>query len=245
MKKTLSCLLLVFSILLLVGCQKSSQEQFGYTTEPTNKDSNDAFLSMISQYRNDLYLSLFTLNGETYGRIISSADSSEDAIAVCTRHFTDNRYPVAINTVTKCEVIYESDILYGIHVQWQVTNNGVPSGQYEENVISFKKDVADITVRNVVYDDIQFYKICTDVEEQVEQIILYLFYSEHLGQNILEYELVSTDNEYTITIYSFVVCYGDWGVKDEYNLNKFTIVVNQADGSVYFEGPTVLQTVFN
>ena len=183
------------------------------------------------------------LDGEKYGRIISSSDSLEDAVRVCTRHFTDNRYPQAINTVVECNVIYESDILYGINVKWELTNNGKFDGRYEENVVSFKKNVADITVRNVIYDDVESYSICTNQEEQIKQIALYLYYNKNSIHHILNYETSYNDNEFIITIYAYHVIGGDWDLPSTYSFYKQTVVVDKT-GDVNFQEPIVLKTVY-
>lgn len=244
MKKILSWLFIILSILVLFGCNETSQGNSDYSTKPLDEISDKDFLSLVDNYKNDIYQLLYEINGEKYGRIISSSDSLEDAVRVCTRHFTDNRYPQSINTVTECKVIYESEVLYGINVKWKLTNHGEFDGQYEENVISFKKSVADITVRNVVYDDVESYRICTNQNEQIKQIVLYLFHDRYFGHEILDCEMLSYGNEYIVTIYSYDVCYGDWGVSDEYRLLKHTVVVDEDNGDVNFQEPVVLKTVY-
>lgn len=244
MKKILSCLFLILSVLVLFGCNEASQGNSGYSAKLLDEISDKDFLSLVDNYENDIYRSLYEINGERYGRIISSSESSEDAVRVCTRHFTDNRYPQAINTVTECKVIYESDVFYGINVKWKLTNRGEFDGQYEENVISFKKSIADITVRNVVYDDVESYRICTDQNEQIKQIVLYLFHNKYPGNVMLACEELSYGNEYTLTVYSYEVCYGDWGVSDEYRLLKHTVAVDKDAGNVDFQEPVILKTVY-
>ena len=218
---------------LYLQCQVCSEKiNFG---ELSNKD----FVSFADNYKDNIYKSIYELDGEKYGRIISSSDSLEDAVRVCTRHFTDNRYPGFINTVVECDVIYESEILYGVYVQWEVQGY-----LYEENVISFKKDIADITVRNVVYDDVESYHITTSQEEQIEQIVRYLYYSENFLNSVIHCDMLCEDDECILTIYFYNVCYGDWGVSDEYRLFKQTVVVDKTDGNVNFGEPVVLKKYY-
>jgi hypothetical protein len=216
------------------------------TVEISNLDeiSDNGFLSLIDSYTNHIYQSLYEINGQKYGRIIASSLSAEDAVRVCTRHFTDERYPQAINTVIECKVIYESDILYGINVKWKLTNHGKFDGQYEENVISFKKEIADVTVRNVIYGDEESFKICTDQEERINQILMYLYCNKHSLDIVLDYEMSSIGDEYVMTIYSYAICYGDWDMKDEYSLLKYTVIVDKVTGNVNFQEPIVLKTVY-
>ena len=56
--------------------------------------------------------------------------------------------------------------------------------------------------------------------------------------------MISYGKEYIITIYSYDVCYGDWGVSDEYRLLKHTVVVDQDNGDVNFQEPVILKTVY-
>ena len=240
MRRKLSYVLLIFLVFMMVGCGKQDnlaiEDKLGKLSA---KDLN----FFIDSYKNNIYQSLYELDGEKYGRIISSSDSLEDAVRVCTRHFTDNRYPQAINTVVECNVIYESDILYGINVKWELTNNGKFDGRYEENVVSFKKNVADITVRNVIYDDVESYSICTNQEEQIKQIALYLYYNKNSIHHILNYETSYNDNEFIITIYAYHVIGGDWDLPSTYSFYKQTVVVDKT-GDVNFQEPIVLKTVY-
>lgn len=194
----------------------------------------------LSAYENNIYQSLYQLDGESYGRIISSSDSPEDAVSVCTRHFTDNRYDWAINTVVEAKVIYESDLLYGIYVKWEVGGYN-----YEENVISFKKSVADITVNNVVYGDVASYRICTDQEEQIEQIVLYLHFDVSPFNGILYYETANDEQACTFTIHSCRVIGGDWGTPNEVQFYEQKVVVDTASGIINFQEPVMTQSVYD
>ena len=244
-KRAALLLTLILAAASVAACTPATEPaaETGTETADTQSSSAKDFQSMLDGYTDEPYRFLYELNGETYGRIISSSDSSEEAIRGCTRHFTDERYPQAINTVTDCTVIYESEILYGIHVQWEVTNHGTLSGRYEENVISFKKNVADITARNAVYDETESFRIHAHREDQIEQIILYLYRNKYRSHSVLEHETSSTDREYRVTIYAFDVIYGDWGVQNAYRLLMNTVTVDKETGNVTFQEPTVLDTI--
>ena len=270
MRKVLLCMLLSYCAFVLFGCAEPIQsnppttDEAQYTSQPQtdnlgdtstvedttgeiphmDKISDDAFLSLIDSGTHRIQQSLYEINRIKYGRIISSSNSSEDAVRVCTRHFTDERYPQAINTVIECKVIYESDLFYGINVKWKITDHGEFSGQYEENVISFKKEIADITVRNVIYGDEESFKICTDREEQIDRILLYLYFNQHSFDKLLDYEMSSIGHECVMTVYSYTVCGGDWDMKDEYSLLKYTVVFDKATDNVIFRDPIVLKTVY-
>ena len=196
----------------------------------------------IAGYKNTIYQSLYRLNGEKYGRMIASSDSKDDAVRVCTRHFTDNRPepPCKANTVVECKVIYESDILYGIYVKWEVDGY-----YYEENVISFKKSVADITVNNVIYGDVASYRVCTNQKNQIEQTVLYLHYNESPFNGILYYETSSNENEYVFTIHSYRVIGGDWGIPNQYDFAQQKVTVDKTNGVITFQEPEILRSVYD
>ena len=206
--------------------------------ENLSKVTAETVRSFLNIYQDTTRQALYEIDGIQFGRIISSSDSAEDAVNVCTRHFTDTRYPDTINTVVECEVIYESDLFYGVYVAWEVNAH-----IYEENVISCKKSVADITARNVVYDDEESFRICTDDEEQIRQILLYLFYDKCHPDALLHCELSSSENAYCFTVYSHYISHGDWDMLDTYYFVAHPIVVDKTDGSVDFQEYIVLSTL--
>lgn len=202
-------------------------------------NNEEDFFSYLASHKDNIYSSLYNISGNKYGRIISSSYSKENAIAVCTRHFTNNRYQEYINTVVDCSIIYENEILYGLNVKWQYQTT-----IYEENVISFKKDVALITVRNVVYNDEESFNVVTNNFEQIKTICLYLFYNQYFLNDILKVETFGEDEEYIIDIYSYYVVRGDWDMKDEYNIVKSTIHVSKISGQILFDEEKIIKTYF-
>ncbi len=114
----------------------------------------------------------------------------------------------------------------------------------EENVISFKKDVALITVRNVVYNDEESFNVVTNNFEQIKTICLYLFYNQYFLNDILKVETFGEDEEYIIDIYSYYVVGGDWDMKDEYNIVKSTIHVSKISGQILFDEEKIIKTYF-
>ena len=206
--------------------------------ENLSKVTAETVLSFLDIYQDNTYQVLYEIDGIQFGRVISSSDSAEDAVNVCTRHFTSTRNPDSIHTVVECEVIYESDLFYGVYVAWEVD-----TFIYEENVISFKKSVADITAYNVVYNDEESFRICTDDEEQIREILLYLFYDKCRPDVLLHYELSSDENAYYLTMYSHYISYGDWDMLDTYYFVEQPIIIDKADGSVDFQEYIVLSTL--
>lgn len=249
MRKSLAYALLFALVISLIGCSKRPDENLTIRERidsfETSYVNGTEVKDFVESYENAIYKSFFEIDGIEYGRIISSSESAEDAVNVCTRHFTDERYPETVNTVVECKVIYESDLFYGVYVKWSYYNFGEGAIEYDENVISFKRNVADITVRNVVYEEENAYKICTDQDDKIEQLALYLFYHEydHWLQEILEYETQSSEEELTITICRYSKVGGDWGLPDEYYFNNQIVVVDKATGNIDFQDPTLLKKV--
>ncbi|MBQ7817555.1 MAG: hypothetical protein IJ388_01995 [Oscillospiraceae bacterium] len=241
MRRIFAYILLLTMAVSLVGCTKPAKENLSIEEKIANlaPDTVEAF---VKSYDNTIYRSLYRLDGKLYGRVISSSESAEDAVNVCTRHFTDERYLAAINTVFECKVIYESELLYGLYVKWGVFYYGEPDGEFEENVISFKKSVADITIPQI-FGDLQDYKIYTDQDEQIEKIALYAFINKYLDQCMLEYKTLCSDKEVIVDVYAYLVVYGDWGIPDTYYFRKYTVSVDKTTGKVTFQPPTLLKTV--
>ncbi len=191
----------------------------------------------------ELYKSLFVIDGKEYGRLISSSDSAEDAVDVCKRHFTDNRYEGSINTPVECRVIYESDILYGVYVKWIVSGS-----TYEENVISLKKEIADVTVNNVVYDDKESYAIKTEKEDQLEKIALYVFYNKYHFYVVSDYSITDEGWQYRVTAHASRGSGGDlpmlgkMGAMSTVDDYEISFVINKSNGKVSFDEPEILRT---
>lgn len=249
MRKVLTGVLLFALAISLFGCSKREEKNMTIWERidsfETSYEKSTEVSTFVKEHGNATYKSLYEIDGKTYGRIISSSESAEDAVNVCTRHFTDERYPDTANTVVECKVIYESDLFYGIYVKWSYYNFGEGAIEYDENVISFKKEVADITVHNVIYEEENEYKICTDQDDKIEQVALYLFYHEydHWTQGILEYETQTTDKEVTITVCRYNHMSGDWNIADEYYFKRQVIVVDKETGKIDFQEPTLLKKV--
>lgn len=250
MKITLAIILSLLCMTVMLGCQKKPPENDvptedeAYSPASTERVyeelSEDDFFSIVDGNGNEIYKSLYHVDEKQYGRIISSSVSAENAVEIGTRHFTDERsgipYP---NIVLECNVIYESDLFYGVYVKWKVHNT-----EYEENVISFKKQLFDITVRNAIYGDLDSYKAITDDEDGIETLLLYLFHHENSLHNVLDYETKSGESEFEMTVYSYDICYGDWDMQDEYRLYRQSIAVNKETGEITFQEEAVLKTLY-
>lgn len=176
--------------------------------------------------------SLYELDGKPYGRLIASSESSEDAVRVCTRHFTDLRSSYPSNVVVECNVIYESDILYGVYVKWKHSG----SYYYEENVISLKKSVAEVTVRNVIYGDEPSYTIKTTDQQQFMKVLSYITINvlPYQVYQILFYDIVEDDDQIVIDYYSRYFVRGDYGIPNYFVYWKTTATYDKATGNITY-----------
>ena len=203
----------------------------------------------IAGYKNDIRSSLYQLDGARYERFMSSAVSADDAVSICTDYFTsDNQFNAETrytNKVTECYVIYESELLYGVYVKWEYFINGNFVAEYDENVISFKKAVFDATVESGDNGIEKTYHICTDQEEQMEQLALYVFFEESHFNRILYYEKSGDDESFTLTLHSYQVSGGDWGVCSEYRFYQQQLTVDKATGAITITEPELLQSVYD
>ncbi len=243
MKKLVLILMLVVSAFLCLACNTTGASNnfkriTQFTQEEINSMSDTDFFALLSSYDKTAILeSLYTIDKKEYGRIISSSNSKEDAVQVCTRYFTDDRYEEFINTVIDCNVIYQSEILYGINVKWEVNNH-----IYEENVISFKKNIADITVENATYGDQESCKIYTNNEEQLKQILLYLHSGLHsLRGYVLDYEIVNNEKEFIMNVYEHWIVHGGYDMSDLHYLLKYSVKLDKVSGNVEFIQPVTIK----
>ncbi|MBR6676613.1 MAG: hypothetical protein IKL24_04705, partial [Clostridia bacterium] len=237
---------------------KDEADPTEYSFEDDLKNlSHDNIIPFIEKYRKNYRSSILEIDGKSYGRVISSSDSPEDAVSVCTSHFTSEHHSevtITKNTVVECNVIYESELFYGIYVKWEHFSGdsaGVRKSYYDENVISFKKSVADITAGNSIYNDRQSYNIITDDGGSIEQILLFLYNEVYVDNiwmrisDILQYETVDNENEFIMHVYSYLFCGGDWDMSDEYTIVYQTIIVDKATGTVTFEEAIKLNTYYH
>lgn len=72
-----------------------------------------------------------------YDRIINSSSSKEEAKQAVEKEFNNMAFGTS-NTVTKNELIEETEYYYGLDVSWDY-NDGNRNRTYNEKVISFKK----------------------------------------------------------------------------------------------------------
>ena len=210
MKKIISGLSLL-SVFVLAGCSviygnenTNKINETNITVTSTELEPSFTYDSEKELYRafgyynaSPLTKGLFELDNHLYDRIISSSSSKENAKQTCVRHFTDKRDAQYENIVVDCSVIYEDEMLYGINVKWDCKHGG----KYEVNVISFKKDIADVTVRNVIYNDQESFNIKTKDKNQLEKIALYLYEYKYSYTGISKYDIEEDNNNFTVKTY--------------------------------------------
>ena len=184
-----------------------------------HKRHNQIYAQWIKEKR--LYQSLFLLDGNTYERIISSSESRENAVELCTQEFS------GISTiVSKCELVYESDLLYGLYVTWEYWKHGKINTVYEEYVISFKKSIAEADAIPI--------RINTRDETQIEKVLLYLYLDKYHWHMVRNYQMQTTDKEYIMTLRVHYIQSHDWNPATHEFLVQ-TILVDRTTGEVTFD----------
>ena len=241
MKRVILSIMLIITVLFTASCRKNTTKKITMTTtKKTTKDYADLSNYYKTRYESATdeelidYLELEpknlinkynNLDDEIYGRVIASSKSKEDAIMVCTSHFSNND-----NTVTECTVIYESDLLYGLKVKWHHNNSQI----YQENVISFKDSV--ISMKDLSASDTEeFYKIYTDDFNTIETILIYIACNKtgFFGVDqccFLDYETSSLDDKYIIEVYFSEYHRGDFKKNSKYVINKMIVEIDKEDG---------------
>ena len=197
--------------------------------------TDEDYISLIKRsYTDGIAKSLCTFDGNMYSRVISSSESREDAVKVCKKYYEGYR-----GYIVSCEVIYENELFYGIKIKRNTEN------VYESNVISFKKDVADIIIDNPNVGDRNILTIKTNDNEDILKIALYLFQAKfyHLDA-IFDYEFSSDEDNYYVDVYTLLTVYGDWGIDDEYNFEKRTVVIDKNTRQVNFKPAETIKVIY-
>lgn len=194
--------------------------------------SDEEFKRLVDRFTDPVMQSLFILDGNRYSnRLLASSDSAEDAVREC----RNVRSGYADATVVECKVVYESDILYGVYIKWKVGDNKYRKRYF----LSLKKAVADRT-GEPLYGDKAPFKIFTDDLSQIERALLYYNACYVDGDDkVLDYELTSDEDIYTITIYAYDYFY----LHEEYWLMKQTVTVDKASGDVHFSLGETIRTI--
>lgn len=163
-----------------------------------------------------IYQSLFVLDGNDYERVIASSESREDAMEMCTQNYPDG----------KCELVYESELLYGFYVKREHMSKEGICTTYEDYVISFKRSIAEADTIPI--------RIHTKDVTQIEKVLLYLYFGQYSFHSVWDYQMQMTDTEYIMTIQAHYVHGNDWDLATMDSLEQ-RIIVDRTTGEVTFD----------
>lgn len=163
-----------------------------------------------------------------YGRVLNSAASREQALAIAEEHFTNKNC-----TPVKNELVVETDLFYGSYIKWAYRSNETAAPYYyDEYVVSFKPSVYD-------YENNLFY---TRDKDKIKKILDYVYYSRTYqlgGAKIYSSDIFLKDDKYEYVLYSLGVSYGDWGVQDQLYFIKETHKIDLISGRDTFSREVV------
>ena len=162
-----------------------------------------------------------------YGRVVSSASSRADALAVTQEKFTNEQCTVSENRVD-----LETDLFYGIYVKWLYTEGESEPISYDESVVSFKTEVYDAKTQT----------FGTRNREEMKKILDYLYYDETCcigGSKIYSSELTEKEGDSKYVLYYIQVNYGDWGLRDELSFIKEVRKIDLSSGGTTLSRETV------
>lgn len=164
---------------------------------------------------------------EGYGRVVSSASSRADALAVTQEKFTNEQCTVSENRVD-----LETDLFYGIYVKWLFSDGESVPISYDESVVSFKTEVYDAKTQT----------FGTRNREEMKKILDYLYYYETChtgGSKVYSSEITEKEGKYEYVIYYLQVNYGDRGMRDELYFIKEVRRIDLSSGGTTMSRETV------
>ena len=176
MRKLLACVLLFALAISLFGCSK--QDENLTIEEKISKLKLEDIEPFLESCDGIIWDDMHLIDKNWFQRFIASSTSRQDAIDICTREIEEMGGEEDTYVVTDCQVIYESDLFYGLEVHYE-HHLGKACWEHKVKVISLKKEVAD---RNA---DGTAYKIYTDQEDVIKQAVLYAYFDKFLGKTVL------------------------------------------------------------
>ena len=162
-----------------------------------------------------------------YDRIINSSSSKEEAKQAVEKEFNNMAFGTS-NTVTKNELIEETEYYYGLDVSWDY-NDGNRNRTYNKKVISFKKSTYDYeyTFSNTRGKTVLANKMVTKDKDKIKTILDAIYkikYKEIDSFKWINSWLNETTEEYIYELRYQETIGGDWGVSDK----TITVLVTQS-----------------
>ena len=176
---------------------------------------------------------------EKYDRIINSSSSRDEAKRAVEEEFNDESYSIS-NTVTKNEIIEETEDYYGLDVSWSYKNgnqNHTYSETYSEIVISFKKSTYDYEAffSHSTGGTTLTNKMVTTDKGKIKTILDIIYKMQNKKNDSFEWissQLNDDAKEYTYELKYKETVFGDWGIDDKVSIEIITQSIDKNTGEI-------------
>ncbi len=174
---------------------------------------------------------------EGYGKIMTSAETPQQAVANTTAYFT-----TATEEVKECVVLVETELYFGLYVRRGVKDS--TEQDYEQKVVCFKPTVFDTDYLSVYRD--KSGTVGALSKGVAKRVMDYWYYSRWFnisGLKVLSSKIEETENEYTYTVYYLNPLFNDWGVVLEVSLYREVTKIPKNGGAITLGKAEKLKTV--
>lgn len=219
-KKVLSiCIIIVVCIIILIsGLLSSNQLDVAKLEKMKDSELADLFyeISKGDEFVNE--------TEKDYRFAYEVADTAEDAIEKTKdRKLSDNEEILELRLQNETEYYY---VVY----QEYISHRGTGDVTFKNSYLYFKSSILNINNETINTDILN---TASKVKE-IFNLYTYIQESDNMSIKLLSPEITENSNEYIYTYYYFCTSYGDWGLSDNIELYKTTILINKQSGKFEF-----------
>lgn len=215
-KKVLSiCIIIVVCIIILIsGFLSSNQLDVAKLEKMKDSELADLFyeVSKGEEFVNE--------TERDYRFAYEVADTAEDAIEKTKdRNLSDDEEILELRLQNETEYYY---VVY----QEYISHRGTGDVTFKNSYLYFKSSILNInneTINTAILNNASKVK-------EIFNLYTYLQESDNMSIKLLSPEITENSNEYIYTYYYFCTSYGDWGLSDNIELYKTTILINKQSG---------------
>lgn len=219
-KKVLSiCIIIVVCIIILIsGLLSSNQLDVAKLEKMKDSELADLFyeISKGDEFVNE--------TEKDYRFAYEVADTAEDAIEKTKDgKLSDNEEILELRLQNETEYYY---VVY----QEYISHRGTGDVTFKNSYLYFKSSILNINNETINTDILN---TASKVKE-IFNLYTYIQESDNMSIKLLSPEITENSNEYIYTYYYFCTSYGDWGLSDNIELYKTTILINKQSGKFEF-----------
>lgn len=215
-KKVLSiCIIIVVCIIILIsGFLSSNQLDVAKLEKMKDSELADLFyeISKGDEFVNE--------TERDYRFAYEVADTAEDAIEKTKdRNLSDDEEILELRLQNETEYYY---VVY----QEYISHRGTGDVTFKNSYLYFKSSILNInneTINTAILNNASKVK-------EIFNLYTYIQESDNMSIKLLSPEITENSNEYIYTYYYFCTSYGDWGLSDNIELYKTTILINKQSG---------------